>query len=97
MRILYVSMCCTAMLAAIPAYALKTLPQLQLAQSYQQMELVSDFWISEKLDGEKAGYKDHRSALSYAFDLSGGSVVVKASSARTCITALILWNSVYLL
>lgn len=54
MRILYVSMCCTAMLAAIPAYALKTLPQLQLAQSYQQMESVSDFWISEKLDGVRA-------------------------------------------
>ncbi len=54
MRILYVSMCCTAMLAATPAYALKTLPQLQLAQSYQQMEAVSDFWSSEKLDGVRA-------------------------------------------
>ena len=41
------------------------------------------FGITEKLDGEKTGYKDRRSALCYTFDLSGGTVVVKASSART--------------
>ena len=49
MRTLYLSLCCTAMLATVPAFGLETLPLLQLAQSYQQMELVSDFWISEKL------------------------------------------------
>lgn len=51
MRTLYLSLCCTAMLATVPAFGLETLPQLQLAQSYQQQEAVSDFWISEKLDG----------------------------------------------
>lgn len=54
MRILYRSLCCTAMLSAAPAFALSTLPQLQLAQSYQQQEAVSAFWISEKLDGVRA-------------------------------------------
>jgi len=39
------------MLATAPAFGLETLPQLQLAQSYQQQEAVSVFWISEKLDG----------------------------------------------
>ena len=51
MRTLYLSLCCTTMLATAPAFGLETLPQLQLAQSYQQQEAVSDFWISEKLDG----------------------------------------------
>lgn len=51
MRTLYLSLCCTTMLATVPAFGLETLPQLQLAQSYQQQEGVSDFWISEKLDG----------------------------------------------
>lgn len=51
MRTLYLSLCCTTMLATVPAFGLETLPQLQLAQSYQQQEAVSDFWISEKLDG----------------------------------------------
>ncbi len=49
MRTLYLSLCCTTMLATVPAFGLETLPQLQLAQSYQQQEAVSDFWISEKL------------------------------------------------
>lgn len=51
MKILYVSLCCTAMLATAPAFGSEVLPQLQLAQSYQQQEQISDFWISEKLDG----------------------------------------------
>lgn len=51
MQILYLSICCTALLAAAPAFAMKTLPQLQLAQSYQQQEGIADFWVSEKLDG----------------------------------------------
>lgn len=51
MRTLYLSLCCTTMLSTAPAFGLETLPQLQLAQSYQQQEAVSDFWISEKLDG----------------------------------------------
>lgn len=51
MRTLYLSLCCTTMLASVPAFGLETLSQLQLAQSYQQQEAVSDFWISEKLDG----------------------------------------------
>ncbi|CAI3795575.1 DNA ligase [Rheinheimera sp. MM224] len=51
MRTLYLSLCCTTMLVTVPAFGLETLPQLQLAQSYQQQEAVSDFWISEKLDG----------------------------------------------
>lgn len=51
MRTLYLSLCCTTILATAPAFGLETLPQLQLAQSYQQQEAVSDFWISEKLDG----------------------------------------------
>ncbi|MBU0912271.1 MAG: DNA ligase [Gammaproteobacteria bacterium] len=51
MRVLYLSLCCTTMLATAPAFGLETLPQLQLAQSYQQQEAVSVFWISEKLDG----------------------------------------------
>jgi DNA ligase 1 len=51
MRTLYLSLCCTTMLATVPAFGLETLPALQLAQSYQQQEAVSDFWISEKLDG----------------------------------------------
>lgn len=51
MQILYRSFCCTAMLAALPAFAIATLPQLQLAQAYQQSQAVSEFWISEKLDG----------------------------------------------
>lgn len=51
MRTLYLSLCCTTMLATAPAFGLETLPALQLAQSYQQQEAVSDFWISEKLDG----------------------------------------------
>lgn len=54
MRALYLSLCCTTMLATVPAFGLETLPQLQLAQSYQQQEAVSDFWISEKLDGVRA-------------------------------------------
>lgn len=54
MRTLYLSLCCTTMLATVPAFGLETLPQLQLAQSYQQQEAVSDFWISEKLDGVRA-------------------------------------------
>lgn len=51
MQTLYLSICCTALLAAAPAFAMKTLPQLQLAQAYQQQEAIADFWISEKLDG----------------------------------------------
>ncbi len=51
MQILYRSFCCTVMLAALPAFAIATLPQLQLAQAYQQSQAVSEFWISEKLDG----------------------------------------------
>jgi DNA ligase-1 len=51
MRILYLSLCCTTMLATAPAFGLETLPQLQLAQSYQQQGMLSAFWISEKLDG----------------------------------------------
>jgi DNA ligase-1 len=39
------------MLATAPAFGLETLPQLQLAQSYQQQGMLSAFWISEKLDG----------------------------------------------
>ncbi|WP_233078086.1 DNA ligase [Rheinheimera soli] len=54
MRILYLSLCCTAMLSSAPAFALSSLPQLQLAQSYQQHQAVSAFWISEKLDGVRA-------------------------------------------
>lgn len=54
MRTLYLSLCCTTMLVTVPAFGLETLPQLQLAQSYQQQEAVSDFWISEKLDGVRA-------------------------------------------
>jgi DNA ligase-1 len=54
MRTLYLSLCCTAMLATAPAFGLETLPQLQLAQSYQQQGVVSAFWISEKLDGVRA-------------------------------------------
>ena len=54
MRILYLSLCCTTMLASVPAFGLETLPQLQLANSYQQQQAVSDFWISEKLDGVRA-------------------------------------------
>jgi len=51
MRTLYLSLCCTTMLATAPAFGLETLPQLQLAQSYQQQGMLSAFWISEKLDG----------------------------------------------
>lgn len=51
MQTLYLSICCTALLAAAPAFAMKTLPQLQLALAYQQQEAIADFWISEKLDG----------------------------------------------
>lgn len=54
MRTLYLSLCCTTMLATAPAFGLETLPGLQLAQSYQQQEAVADFWISEKLDGVRA-------------------------------------------
>lgn len=54
MRALYLSLCCTAMLATTPAFGLEALPQLQLAQSYQQQGAVSAFWISEKLDGVRA-------------------------------------------
>jgi DNA ligase-1 len=54
MRVLYLSLCCTAMLASVPAFALETLPALQLANSYQRQHSVSDFWISEKLDGVRA-------------------------------------------
>lgn len=54
MRILYLSLCYTAVLATLPAFSLSTLPQLQLAQSYQQDQDVSAFWISEKLDGVRA-------------------------------------------
>lgn len=51
MRILYVSLCCTAIWTTVPVFAIETLPQLQLAQSYQQQEDIRSFWISEKLDG----------------------------------------------
>ncbi|RRJ23262.1 DNA ligase [Rheinheimera mesophila] len=54
MRTLYLSLCCTAMLTTVPAFGLETLPQLQLARSYQQQDAVADFWISEKLDGVRA-------------------------------------------
>ena len=54
MRTLYLSLCCTTMLATAPAFGLETLPQLQLAQSYQQQGMLSAFWISEKLDGVRA-------------------------------------------
>lgn len=51
MRILYLSLCCTTMLASVPAYSLETLAHLQLATTYQQQEHVADVWVSEKLDG----------------------------------------------
>lgn len=54
MRTLYLSLCCTAMLTTVPAFGLETLPQLQLARSYQQQDAVADFWVSEKLDGVRA-------------------------------------------
>ncbi len=54
MRVLYLSLCCTAMLAPVPAFALETLPTLQLAQIYQNQQQVAGFWISEKLDGVRA-------------------------------------------
>jgi len=41
------------------------------------------FGIGDTLDGEHSGYRDRHSALRYAFDLSGGSVVVEASRARS--------------
>ena len=60
MRTLYLSLCCTAMLATVPAFGLETLPQLQLANSYQQQDAVADFWISEKLDGVRAFWDGHQ-------------------------------------
>ncbi len=60
MRTLYLSLCCTAMLTTVPAFSLETLPQLQLANSYQQQDAVADFWISEKLDGVRAFWDGHQ-------------------------------------
>jgi hypothetical protein len=40
------------------------------------------FGIGERLEGKTISYRDHRSAISYRFDLSGGSMSVKASRAR---------------
>jgi DNA ligase-1 len=54
MRILYVSLCCMAACTTLPVIALQTLPELQLAQTYQQYQDIKGFWISEKLDGVRA-------------------------------------------
>jgi DNA ligase 1 len=51
MRMLSLSLYCSAMLAVSPAWSVDTLPQIQLAQHYQGALNLAQFWISEKLDG----------------------------------------------
>ncbi|MBU0926493.1 MAG: DUF2804 domain-containing protein [Spirochaetes bacterium] len=52
---------------------------------YETKRLIpfASFGIGDRLDGERPGYRDRRSAVRYSFDLTGGSILVEASRAKS--------------